>query len=90
MASYFCESMQVQRQLRKLLLFPHCFSAKGLKATVVNQACHATNGGMRTICSFQMQCPSVGEINLILSPPVLNSILPVEIYNLTNYRYGDN
>ena len=82
--------MQVQRQLRKLLLFPHCFSAKGLKATVVNQACHATNGGMRTICSFQMQCPSVGEINLILSPPVLNSILPVEIYNLTNYRYGDN
>jgi len=79
--------MQVQRQVRKLLLFPHCFSAK---ATVVNQTCHATNGGMRTICSFQMQCPSVGEINLILSPPVLNSILPVEIYNLTNYRYGDN
>ncbi len=87
MACHLSESMQVQRQVRKLLLFPHCFSAK---ATVVNQTCHATNGGMRTICSFQMQCPSVGEINLILSPPVLNSILPVEIYNLTNYRYGDN
>ena len=37
-----------------------------------------------------MQCPSVGEINQILSPRALNSILPVEIYNLTNYRYGDN